>query len=288
MKPLVLVLLLCCSMGALAQNWAPFPLHESANWQIDYAWLDGGSCLHEHEVVYFVDGDTLISNNLYAEIDFYGYKWTESIWGGSCGLSPTYFAGNVGLFRAEEGKIFRASSVGDELMYDFTLGIGDTLESVLNDYFPLIVEDKDSLLVDGVYRKRLWLDTPENIWILEGIGSALGFDQRLTQFENWSTLNCYSHYGIPQLGSGTFCNLINEIETQETESLISPNPTTGIFQLLTPRNSSYRVYDLFGRIIKKGETGASQTIDLTAQPIGIYLISIESEKGISIAKLLKQ
>jgi len=282
MKRLTTLLLLLASMGAAsAQNWAPFPLDETANWQIDYAWLDGSGCLYQNEVIYFIDGDSLINGTLYQHFSMYGYHWVENTYSWGCQEPPQYVEGSVGFFRADGGRYYR----GEELMYDFTLNIGDTMETTLTEY-PMVVENVDSVDMDGHVCRRLWFSS--DLWILEGVGSSYGFDQSLYQFENWSFLNCYSHHGIPQIGAGTYCRLINDVSDEDVwQMTVSPNPSSGIFRIETSQASSYRIFDLLGRIINQGQLNGKSELDLTSQPNGIYLISVETEKGISTAKLVK-
>ncbi|MCB9185365.1 MAG: T9SS type A sorting domain-containing protein [Flavobacteriales bacterium] len=287
MKHVLLLLATFLSVSAFSQNWATFPLDSSAQWQIDYAWLDGEGCLFEHEVIYFLEGEVSIDSTAYQQIGFYGYRWVENTFSGGCQEPPMYFDGTVGLFRTEDGKYYRHNLGEDELMFDFSLGIGDTLFSALSVFDPLVIQSVDSIEIDGVFRKRQWLN--QDLWVIEGIGSAYGFDQSLYQFENWSSLNCYSHSGVPQLGLGTYCRLINGLEINEVlKANVSPNPSSGIFNLTVQQQFSYQVYDLFGRLIQTGAGSTNAEIDLRYEPDGVYLLRLESKKGSLTQKLVKQ
>jgi len=75
--------------------------------------------------------------------------------------------------------------------------------------------------------------------------------------------------------------------------LIYPNPTTGILVIASEAKQSIKnikITDITGKIILspfvKGAGGLE--IDLTPQPSGIYLLKIETEKGVYTEKIIKQ
>ncbi|MBI4931003.1 MAG: T9SS type A sorting domain-containing protein [Bacteroidetes bacterium] len=71
---------------------------------------------------------------------------------------------------------------------------------------------------------------------------------------------------------------------------ISPNPSNGIFTIQSPNKiSNIEISNLIGEKIYSSKVNSSQTeIDLTKQPQGIYFIKVNSEKGTSIKKLIKE
>ena len=70
-----------------------------------------------------------------------------------------------------------------------------------------------------------------------------------------------------------------------TQSLnIHPNPTTGVFTV-QGATGKIEVYDLFGRKVVESD---QQTIDLSQQPKGIYMVRIATGQGITIKKVVVQ
>jgi len=87
--------------------------------------------------------------------------------------------GYATYMREENGRVYKLDFTGnEELVYDFTLAKGDSLESIVNSYKTKLKVDSTNTLVtnDGVSRKRLYLSlycqggfVEKCIWI-EGIG----------------------------------------------------------------------------------------------------------------------
>jgi Concanavalin A-like lectin/glucanases superfamily/Secretion system C-terminal sorting domain len=67
-----------------------------------------------------------------------------------------------------------------------------------------------------------------------------------------------------------------------------PNPFNNSFTLVSPLNSSLKVYNLYGSVLlsRKGLSGNEQ-IDLTGFPDGIYIITVCSGDQVSVSRLLK-
>lgn len=76
---------------------------------------------------------------------------------------------------------------------------------------------------------------------------------------------------------------------------IYPNPTKGIVRIdisgmQIPENASIRIYNLQGVMLSQVENiGESNLVDLSSQPIGIYVMRIIIEKGrVSAWKIIKE
>jgi len=68
---------------------------------------------------------------------------------------------------------------------------------------------------------------------------------------------------------------------------VYPNPSTGLFSILTDQEVSYQIYDLFGRLILEDSISEGlHTIDLTGYPKGIYSLRIKDARGFSNQKLI--
>ena len=70
--------------------------------------------------------------------------------------------------------------------------------------------------------------------------------------------------------------------------LIYPNPFQDIVQVVgIPNGGTYKVYSVEGRLIQKGVLQSNQ-IELSAIPIGMYLLYLYSENKEEIYKIIKR
>ncbi|HMR43894.1 MAG TPA: zinc-dependent metalloprotease, partial [Saprospiraceae bacterium] len=85
----------------------------------------------------------------------------------------------------------------------------------------------------------------------------------------------------------------SSVETPQFEQFIeiSPNPSTALFYIKTPADmavKNLRISDALGRQIEQVSNPATNFIDLSAQPRGVYWLSFYFENGkMSSRKLLK-
>ena len=85
--------------------------------------------------------------------------------------------------------------------------------------------------------------------------------------------------------SNTISESIIGINESQTDIIISPNPTNGIFQIGVPDSTRYYIYDQLGQVIATGQT--SGEIDITRLPAGSYQLVIKGERGNLIHTLMK-
>lgn len=96
------------------------------------------------------------------------------------------------------------------------------------------------------------------------------------------------HPGIRALVEGGYidnlCNLVSVDEVHAESIVLSPNPSSGIFNIdgLPETTSEIRVYDIFGKSIQNAFNNSE--IDLSGQASGIYYVSILLESGQSVTK----
>ncbi len=84
-------------------------------------------------------------------------------------------------------------------------------------------------------------------------------------------------------------NGINNIELSEGINLY-PNPTQGIVKLdWSKGNSSYVIYNISGQSIATGNlTNGMQTLDLTSQPTGLYILQVKAADANITKKIFLQ
>ncbi|HEX7414110.1 MAG TPA: T9SS type A sorting domain-containing protein [Bacteroidia bacterium] len=83
---------------------------------------------------------------------------------------------------------------------------------------------------------------------------------------------------------------IEQVSTNNLETTIYPNPTTGIINLKSSsfqNINSLEIYNMLGTCIHKQVASPSNgEIDLSTQPNGIYFIHLQTEQGTEIKKLI--
>ena len=165
MKKMVLSILIIWQLNSFAQTsiYHHFPA-SNALWTVEQSvhLLEDTDPWTKYNN-YSITGDTVISSAIYHKVWNEGiYKkitgWTSSIDTGAF----SYYAGAMREDTISKKVYFIPPSHStEELMYDFSVNVGDTVRSYLlgGDYY-LRVATIDSILVGGQYRKKLNLDWP--------------------------------------------------------------------------------------------------------------------------------
>ncbi len=85
-------------------------------------------------------------------------------------------------------------------------------------------------------------------------------------------------------------NAIGKNNSHE-EINIFPNPTTGVFVIairhLAEKQSYVEIYNLLGEKITSRQSSGKTELDLSKESDGIYFLKVQTEKGISIHKIIK-
>jgi hypothetical protein len=263
--------------------------------------------------------DTVISTRTYHQLF---YSLTDSTF-----TNPINYY-YIGGLRENNKQIFfiPKDSINEYLIYDFSLGVGDTIRydySVFSGYYgfgpfdSLFVSSVDSVLIyDGTFRKRINFSSwsgggfPVPIfysqWI-EGIGNNMGLlcpipniptngtDNQLVCFKQNDTLLCsnvaiVSYFGTcyPIITQLSEPNLdINRIE-------VFPNPVTGTSLIKWNKNAHItmlEIFNVFGKTILKTKINnvLDYTIDGHIYVNGVYFIKLSDNNGnIYIKKFIKQ
>jgi len=218
-----------------------------------------------------------------------------------------------GAIREEGGKVYANintgyNKIGNFLLYNFTVNIGDTIQSVLNNgselSFPLIVTNIEYIfLLDGEKRKMISFDMC-NPWI-EGIGSVNGLfypAYTLTTGLDTPHLICFKQNNTELYKATDWCQhdnccdlLTGMAETQACIKLstIVPNPTQdyAMLQFMNQNVSctSVEIIDFLGQCIKTITSNGrlEYKLDLTTYPAGIYFVLVHSLYGNEVHKIIK-
>lgn len=303
MKQLILSIItfLIFTVGLKGQNYVPFPT-ENVNWNVYYV----GTCQERAPdtilIRYTIHGDTTINDISYRKL---------CIESGDT-INPKIRS--IGGLREENKKIYYSgetilSATNEEfLLYDFTKQTGDTIKHNSQGWFYSVILDIDSVLIDGMYRKRYnvnnrwFFQNPD--YIIEGIGSVknglLGHisDIPTCGFHYWEHI-CFKENGVVKYLNPSFAdcfpdNLImgtNHTETV-TQIRIYPNPVNQEIQIEnnSDKNLSLKIVDINGRsIIDQQLNDVKTVIKLDVQP-GVYHVLIKNKTGqiILTQRIIKQ
>ncbi len=302
----ILLVFVCFAKINVAQLYQPFPT-DSAVWrqlsqQWDFPWMD------QQDYSYFLNGDTLISGNIYHKV--YKtileshYQSTGGPWAIYAGPYMTDTNQYVGGIREDGFKHIyflsdTAISSFEILLYDFNLSVGDTLAYSYNNssYFlgSNFVSAIDSVMVGTMFHKQFHVSStagyPDYVSIIEGIGSTFGLLEMLIDPFEWSdNLVCYVDSGATVYSNGWIasCVLPSPVGlyeySDETPISIFPNPTKGIINLKTAfsEKTQIEIFDVLGKRVYKSEQAPFEfTIDLSEQPKGVYFLKANSGNKIS-------
>ena len=187
---LLTILLLCCSLQGVAQEYeyVPFPT-EDAEWTRDYFHFvdcqDGLLSYCNSSSLHLEQNHVLINDTLYSELF------------NSSGIGGAFIREDM-----NRRVYLRGSAPLDNeiLYYDFSLEVGDTLPvhpGVPSDTF--VVGGIDTMEISGVIRKVFKVFDLNGVFtgtdIIEGIGSTTGLFLPYYGFESKTILTCYQHQG---------------------------------------------------------------------------------------------
>jgi len=88
--------------------------------------------------------------------------------------------------------------------------------------------------------------------------------------------------GISLNWSGTVTGINPEI-TRSNAIVVYPNPGNGIFTVLGANIISLKVTNLSGKVICTSQT---PVFDLSNQPIGIYFVSVKTDRTTVVRKII--
>jgi hypothetical protein len=294
-----LVSLIFLSAFLLSFTSSAQSIDPASEWRVNFSYWDPGHEIHEEFYRDFIDGDTTINAITYAKVYKSGYTRIEWI------PNPAnYYYSHVlhGLIREENHKwyIYDLGEQTDKLLFDFTLGVNDTVHSACThaNQQPILVTSVDSVPVDNHYKKRFHLNIPfgaENY--IEDIGAASGLFENMVYFEWDSQMICFAKNGISVWGAATdSCDLnvaIGEKKDFSREIAVYPNPARDYAYVPIPAGfGSYCVMliDPYGRIRSEVTSAAGSLVKLSLAscPGGLYFVRIDNERGSRVIKLLIQ
>jgi hypothetical protein len=232
----------------------------------------GYQCYCCSEYQYVISGDTLLNGVTYQKITHSGRQYPSSP-AGDCLFGGWYtpFTNYRGAIRNDiPGKkiwFVPANEANEQLLYDFSLKLHDTLVSTYINHAPSyglynIVESVDSILVAGNYRFSYGIAlsySPGNVFVhlVEGIGSSYGLfgsmGELMPPFEFGSMLLCQSVNGeLVYPESTTECMMITatKIVPDQGSFSINPNPMLDYATVRIPGSVQHvelKLFDFSGK-----------------------------------------
>jgi len=263
-----LCMLIVAARMVNAQSYHPFPSsntiwaeyfspHADSNFRIVYYGLK--------------DRDTVINSQTYHRL----YRSADTL------FQETEFIGGLRNDTAERkvyiyGPLTYGPGSVETLFYDFSLNQGDTLKRNANGgrnnwYINnnMTVTAVDSIIIDGTWRKRMFLDFPiPTIWV-EGMGNMVRglawFTGDYPTNGTWNELLCMKQHGdwiyhhatgwrnstliIPTCDSLQNLNVkpqdIKSISAADGGIRFFPNPLTGVSRLTIKETGRYELLELY-------------------------------------------
>jgi hypothetical protein len=190
-------------------------------------------------------------------------------------------------------------SANEKLLYDFSLEVNDTTTVFpasnffyVPDGIKIIVEQSDSVLIDGQYRKRLKIiGADQNTYLpeywIEGIGSTFGpFNSGFVGFiifdAPYPVLICFEQDGQLLYHDLNFpdCYEPLPVGINEEERIavlnVFPNPVNNVLFIQGSDISRVELFDITGKMLKEC---ACRELDLHNIDTGVYIVRVTDSHG---------
>ena len=184
----VIALMMMGGMSMKAQDYHPI-VEDGKQWNelFSYPWSPPEP-QHKYTDIYKIEGDTLVDGMSYKVM--YTTR-NENLTGWSvCGV----------IRETEDKQVLyrRDGSAYDEILYDFSMEVGDTIIMSGNGFYPnwMFVIETNEILVNGEPRQQIVLEYPwgeQEVWI-EGIGSLYGIIDSGSRFLDGGSTDLLCYY----------------------------------------------------------------------------------------------
>ena len=184
----VIALMMMGGMTMKAQDYHPI-VEDGKQWNVlfSYPWSPPEP-QHKYTDIYKIEGDTLVDGVSYKVM--YTTR-NENLTGWSvCGV----------IRETEDKQVLyrRDGSAYDEILYDFSMEVGDTIIMSGNGFYPnwMFVIETNEILVNGEPRQQIVLEYPwgeQEVWI-EGIGSLYGIIDSGSRFLDGGSTDLLCYY----------------------------------------------------------------------------------------------
>lgn len=285
-NPIYLVLFTILTITTYGQDYFPL-IEENKTWNVLSVTFQPPFDTSFSTITCKISGDTIISSESYKKL-YSSYEGNPENW-------------NIWCFMREDSNKrvwLRMDSEEDEyLMYDFSIGVGDSVLIGIMGTVYLVVDSISEITINQTERKKYWLSCtmmPEysETWI-EGIGSNKGicWSGSANVVGGWSWFLCMSENGelIYMNPNYESCYLFTEIEEIEKSSLkIFPNPTKNTLSIENIENidiESISLLNTKGQLIKQFDSNKT-SFDISNISSGCYVLKIKHKNGVFTKKLI--
>lgn len=300
----LLISLLSISAKAQTSVYHPFP-DSAAMWNIQNSymcWLSPYNMVYQNYSI-IISNDTVIGAETYHKLVIPVLQTIQS----SCAPGTTYLNVYKGAIRQDTAarKVFIVPPTGntEELLYDFTMQVGDTVRGYIESQQqnnPDRVLSIDSVLVGNSYRKKWNIDNQYSISFIEGIGSTYGLveysfsnatDQLMISIscfqQNSQTL--YPDTSSNCLQIGILFDAINGDDPNTDLLNVFPNPCRGSVNLDFGKSTTCEIIltDLSGRLIFQQQIFNQSRCSIDKLESGSYMLTVldENKKIVSRKKI---
>ena len=152
-KTLFVFISLLIGNSIFSQINYPIPMDGTSEWRLyRNTWDGSGGPVYYRDFRVFVAGDTLIGNYVYKKLLSSGLSgFTFEGHDASGPFSNEFYA----YIRNDSSRTYTFFDGQDELLFDFSLQVGDTLPITINNWSPtVVITSIDSVLVAGKYLRR--------------------------------------------------------------------------------------------------------------------------------------
>lgn len=251
-------------------------------------------CIHESDVVYYIEGDTTIQGNIYKKV-FY-----HEVGANICTNPPdTTFidrSDTVGFIRYEDRKLiyYKNDWYGDRLVYDYDWVVGDTIVEALSPSSWDIIDSISTMNFNGIER-RVW-HINQYRYLIEGIGMNTGMLLGPAQaFESSLSLICHdNNEQIFSINQDKPCDFISSAKHKlNYEIEVFPNPFEDYLYISFPvsiGSITLLVFDSSGHlVISMPLEKNSKNIKLNLRNLnsGFYFLKVNSMDKTFSSKLIK-
>ena len=293
----------CISVKLSAQTYFPLPT-QNACWTV-YEW-DENRLVYD-DLIYTVDGDTLLNNLQYTKV----YKLNDhptifdTIRTLHCFMRQDTVAKKIWFIRHYLGE------TTEKLGYDLSVAIGDTVNLPAFDYGNIgdsifvRFECDNAILNSGEYRNQYCFASIYSVsnnvqQFIEGVCNIMStFPNKFSLFDPFhqNSTPCVKidNLYVWSLGADEYwCgfNLVDINEVDKNHFQYSPNPANNFTNITIPSlsvNSSLSVYSLLGEKLNEILLipGTNQyTINVSLLPSGIYVLELRTPTFIYNTKLI--
>ncbi len=310
---IIISLFFVCNVG-ISQNYIPLP-DSGIVWRQTSVRFDQATTTQVcWENQFELKGeDTIINSLTYTKLYYTGSFGAN----GNCNVNTIYNQNNWAIREtgAKRIYIFEYSSGQEYLLYDFNLGVNDTISTVyaysfhgLYDNFTEVITSIDSVSIDNTFHKAYnitstnWMGVVVNyVQLIEGIGSTFGLfaDNSPNWAEKYDYLNCVHINNQVVYFQTQPCSLLTSVDdnlafNEENFIKIYPNPVSNELFILNSFGNSilyeYSIYDLIGTNVITGQlyiSGLANKIDIFNLKQGMYILKLSHNSTVKVLRFLK-